>query len=221
MARGALRCTRLRMRQWRSIPRSCSVAETRRPGSLRAQRKSLQVSDFRLQASGFRLQISYFRFRISDFRLQASGFRLQISYFRFQISDFGLQTSDFRLQASDFRLQASGFGLQTSESLTLGRTCSLKRTGLTDLNCGARIPLFRGFGFPVSGSKFRFPPVAFSQVPSSGFPVPSSGFPVPSSGFPVPSSEFRVPGSRFRFFFFPATGYRLLATVYQERTCDT
>ena len=200
MARGALRCTRLRMRQWRSIPRSCSVAETRRPGSLRAQRKSLQVSDF---------------------RLQASGFRLQISYFRFQISDFGLQTSDFRLQASDFRLQASGFGLQTSESLTLGRTCSLKRTGLTDLNCGARIPLFRGFGFPVSGSKFRFPPVAFSQVPSSGFPVPSSGFPVPSSGFPVPSSEFRVPGSRFRFFFFPATGYRLLATVYQERTCDT
>jgi len=99
--------------------------------------------------------------------------------------------------------------------------CSLKRTGLTGLNCGARIPLFRGFGFPVSGSKFRFPPVAFSQVPSSGFPVPSSGFPVPSSGFPVPSSEFRVPGSRFRFFFFPATGYWLLATVYQERTCDT
>jgi len=214
MARGALRCTRLRMRQWRSIPRSCSVAETRRPGSLRAQRKPLQTPDFRFQISGSRLQTSGFGLQISDFRLQISDFRLQAS-------GFGLQTSDFRLQ--------------TSESLMLGRTCSLKRTGLTGLNCGARIPLFRGFGFPVSGSKFRFPPVAFSQVPSSGFqvpcsrfpvpssgfPVPSSGFPVPSSGFPVPSSEFRVPGSRFRFFFFPATGYRLLATVYQERTCDT
>ena len=131
-----------------------------------------------------------------DFRLQTSGFRLQASDFRLQASGFGLQTSDFRLQ--------------TSESLMLGRTCSLKRTGLTGLNCGARIPLFRGFGFPVSGSKFRFPPVAFSQVPSSGFQVPGSAFP-----------RFRVPGSRFRFFFFPATGYRLLATVYQERTCDT
>ena len=206
MARGALRCTRLRMRQWRSIPRSCSVAETRRPGSLRAQRKPLQTPDFRFQISGSRLQTSGFGLQISDFRLQISDFRLQAS-------GFGLQTSDFRLQ--------------TSESLMLGRTCSLKRTGLTGLNCGARIPLFRGFGFPVSGSKFRFPPVAFSQVPSSGFQVPGSEFrfsPVPGSGFQVPGSafpRFRVPGSRFRFFFFPATGYRLLATVYQERTCDT
>jgi hypothetical protein len=152
MARGALRCTRLRMRQWRSIPRSCAVAETRRPGSLRAQRKSLQISDLRFQASDSSLPVF------------------------------------------------------PSPSLTLGRTCSLKRTGL---NCSFRVPIF-----PVPDCDSTVSRVHGSDPTGSGFLVPSSGFPVPL---------FRFPGSAFSSSQLPAfaeatAGYRLLATGYQERT---
>ena len=153
MARGSRRCTRLGMRQRRSIPRSCTVAETRRPLSLRAQRRSRQISDS---------SISNLKFKISDFKSQISNLKSQISDFGFQASGSGLESSRLPLAFAD----------ASANLLAEANRPQLRVPGSDPTSSRFQVPSsafpFPGFGFTVPDSVFFFPATGY-RLPATGY----------------------------------------------------